>query len=138
MNKFAEVFILNTVPTIIEGRDDKFVVFSHCQKSKDGNIEHGEGQGPTLYFFSVKHNREVFQVKGGEAFIDWYPTKMKGGRPVDNKGKLTILANKELMMSNIWSDETKIQRTDAGKYFKAAENERKNAIVIGLNLDLEV
>lgn len=73
MNKFAEIFILNTVPTIIEGNNDKYVVFSHCQKSADGKIESGLGQGPTLYFFSVKLNREVFQVKGGEAFIDWCP-----------------------------------------------------------------
>ena len=31
MKKYTEVHHLNTVPTMVESKNDKFVVFSHCK-----------------------------------------------------------------------------------------------------------
>ena len=39
-------------------------------------------------------------------------------------------------MTRMWSNNHEIKRDDAGKFLKASENERKNAIVISININL--
>ena len=84
MRKYTDVFHLNSVPSMIESRNEKYIVFSHCQSTD---------KGPTLYFYDVNQCKEVKQIKGGEALIDYHEhISLDSG-----KGRLMMLGNKEIM-----------------------------------------
>lgn len=124
MKKYTEVFLLNSVPTLIQTGHDKCVVFSHCKASD---------QGPALYFYDVNRGCEVKRVKGGEAIIDF---KDNSNCEAGHKGLLTMLGNKEIMSDNIWGKDMTIKEEHAEKYDTCSVSERKCAIVISIKVDL--
>ena len=70
LKKYQDVYLLNSVPTLVNYGITKFVVFSHCGVSKDNQPGRFFG-GPTLYFYDLKKNEETFRIKGGEALINF-------------------------------------------------------------------
>ena len=123
MKKYTEVYHLNSVPTMVESKYDKFIVFSHCKT---------DDQGPALYFYDVNAGKEIKRVLGGEAIIDYH----EHDSLEEGKGRVMVLGNKEIMGDKIWSSDTAIKKSYAEKYDACVEPERRAAIVFSIIIDL--
>lgn len=83
MREFSSlVFLLNSVPTIIQEGNEKFVAFSHATHPNKGKNEWDGTEPdrkfvnsdflPSLFFFSVSRRQETTRMKGIEALIDYF------------------------------------------------------------------
>ena len=99
------VYFLNTVPTIVQLDENRYVVFSKYST---------EDTGPTTYFFCMESGVEVCRVKAAEAFIDSTVT-------INSEVmKFTFLSNRHLIENK--ADEG----ADKEAGFKAGWNWNKN------------
>ena len=77
----SKMYMLNTVPTMIQEGNKKFLVFSHTpikfnnKGSKSVDDEYRFYGGPALYFYDLDMGRELYRLKGGEGLISYNDAK---------------------------------------------------------------
>ena len=116
-----KIYFLNTMPTMIQELDNRYVVF---QKQTE------EEEGPTTYFYYLDAGVEICKISGSEAFIDMVETtyssykydlisyaKTIGINPKDD-ADLLYIAKEGLMASGPPLPWRLIQEENGSDYYK--------------------
>ena len=135
LKKYTDVYLLNSLPTLIELGRKKFVVFSHCGKA--GNPDKKDKErflgGPTLYFYDVDASKETKRLKGGEALIN-FKSEVRDAKDElrEGYGRLFVLGNAEMMKLPMWSHDYILRADEDAVKYEAAAAVDGSAIVFTL------
>ena len=106
MAEYNVLHFLNSVPTLIEEDNQKFLVFSTAN-SKD--------KGPATYFYDLNESRTVAKISGAEVFIDYFSHPDRDDEEENKKGgNILFLSNVKLLEKGRW--EKDVEPSDARFY----------------------